>query len=334
MRLLRRLLTILAAIGLVFGIAVPAQAVDATFTLSPETGTTVYDETDWIGPLGLEAIAFVASTAESTTGIAPVFYIHRVPAGGTADASGVANALVDAWAGRMPGIADTAVVLIEMGGDSLCPTDIAVRVGSAYQPYLSPADAERLAVSDLLPVTDPGCDPYAVALAAAAQLSSATMPGPTSSPTIGADAPAVGPPFPDHIAGRWVYDYAGVFSADTIAKTQATIDAIEARTGAQIAVYTQLKPWATSASTEQDAIKLMDQWGVGRKGSTTDSSSSGTSTARSSTDRSSCTQVRASGTSSPTSSARRSSRTTWSRSSAQANSTGRCSPGSAGSTSS
>ena len=84
MRLLRRLLTILAAIGLVFGIAVPAQAVDATFTLSPETGTTVYDETDWIGPLGLEAIAFVASTAESTTGIAPVFYIHRVPAGGTA----------------------------------------------------------------------------------------------------------------------------------------------------------------------------------------------------------------------------------------------------------
>ena len=266
MRLLRRLLTILAAIGLVFGIAVPAQAVDATFTLSPETGTTVYDETDWIGPLGLEAIAFVASTAESTTGIAPVFYIHRVPAGGTADASGVANALVDAWAGRMPGIADTAVVLIEMGGDSLCPTDIAVRVGSAYQPYLSPADAERLAVSDLLPVTDPGCDPYAVALAAAAQLSSATMPGPTSSPTIGADAPAVGPPFPDHIAGRWVYDYAGVFSADTIAKTQATIDAIEARTGAQIAVYTQLKPWATSASTEQDAIKLMDQWGVGRKG--------------------------------------------------------------------
>ena len=85
-------------------------------------------------------------------------------------------------------------------------------------------------------------------------------------PALAADAPAVGPPFPDHVAGRWVYDEAGVFSADTIARTQATIDAIEARTGAQIAVYTQLKPWATTDSTEQDAIALMDQWGVGRKG--------------------------------------------------------------------
>jgi uncharacterized membrane protein YgcG len=88
----------------------------------------------------------------------------------------------------------------------------------------------------------------------------------TRQPAVEPSAPPAGPPFPDHVAGRWVYDYAGVFSPETIAKTQATIDAIEARTGAQIAVYTQLKPGATTDSTERDAIALMDQWGVGRKG--------------------------------------------------------------------
>jgi uncharacterized membrane protein YgcG len=80
------------------------------------------------------------------------------------------------------------------------------------------------------------------------------------------DPPPVGPPWPKPEDGRRVYDYAGVFSAGTIAATEAAIDRIEERTGAQIAVYTQVKPEADAASTEQDAISLMDTWGVGRKG--------------------------------------------------------------------
>lgn len=81
-----------------------------------------------------------------------------------------------------------------------------------------------------------------------------------------ADAPPVGPPWPEPEDGRRVYDFAGAFSAATIAATEAAIERIEERTGAQIAVYTQVKPGADATSTEQDAISLMDTWGVGRKG--------------------------------------------------------------------
>ena len=51
---------------------------------------------------------------------------------------------------------------------------------------------------------------------------------------------AAGPPFRDPVTGQSVYDRAGVLSADAVARTQATIDAIRARTGAEIVVYTQL----------------------------------------------------------------------------------------------
>ena len=47
-----------------------------------------------------------------------------------------------------------------------------------------------------------------------------------------------GPPFPDPEPDRAVYDFAGVFSESTIDTVEATIDEIEARTGAEVAVYT------------------------------------------------------------------------------------------------
>jgi uncharacterized membrane protein YgcG len=78
---------------------------------------------------------------------------------------------------------------------------------------------------------------------------------------------AAGPPFPDPVAGQRVYDEAGVLRAATKQQAQATIDGIEARTGAQVVVYAQLvSDDITTAQAEQDAIALMDQWGVGRKG--------------------------------------------------------------------
>ena len=75
-----------------------------------------------------------------------------------------------------------------------------------------------------------------------------------------------GPPFPPPETDRAVYDHAGVLSAATVADVEATIDAIEERTGAEIVVYTQLKPGSTTESTEADAIALVDAWGVGRLG--------------------------------------------------------------------
>jgi len=81
-------------------------------------------------------------------------------------------------------------------------------------------------------------------------------------------APPAGPPFPQPTQGQAVYDFAGVLSAATIARAEATIDAIEARTAAGIVVYTQDSGEydLTTDGTRQKAAALIDQWGVGRAG--------------------------------------------------------------------
>ena len=80
-------------------------------------------------------------------------------------------------------------------------------------------------------------------------------------------APAAGPPYPPAVDGQRVYDYAGIFSAPTVSSAEATIRDIETRSGAQIAVYTQIKPESDNLDlANADALELMNQWGVGRKG--------------------------------------------------------------------
>jgi uncharacterized membrane protein YgcG len=80
-------------------------------------------------------------------------------------------------------------------------------------------------------------------------------------------SPPAGPPYPDAVNGQRVYDYAGIFSAGEIAQAEQTIEAIQVRTGAQVAVYTQVKPQSDSLdAANADALALMNQWGVGRKG--------------------------------------------------------------------
>ncbi len=86
-------------------------------------------------------------------------------------------------------------------------------------------------------------------------------------PLLGATALAAGPPYPDPVAGQRVYDTADVFDPATIAAAEATIAGIEARTGAQVVVYSQVVgDDVSSDQAESDAQALMDQWGVGRKG--------------------------------------------------------------------
>ncbi|MFL5675891.1 MAG: TPM domain-containing protein [Chloroflexota bacterium] len=77
-----------------------------------------------------------------------------------------------------------------------------------------------------------------------------------------------GPPFPEPQTDVAVYDYAGILSTTAIADAERAIDAIEARTGAEVVVYTQDsgEDALTPAETEAKARALMDQWGVGRKG--------------------------------------------------------------------
>jgi uncharacterized membrane protein YgcG len=78
---------------------------------------------------------------------------------------------------------------------------------------------------------------------------------------------AGGPPYPDPIPGQRVYDQAGVFDDATIAAAEATIKAIQARTGSEIVVYSQAVDYGvTTDDANADAQALIDQWGVGRQG--------------------------------------------------------------------
>lgn len=80
-------------------------------------------------------------------------------------------------------------------------------------------------------------------------------------------AASPGPPFPAPEVNRAVYDTAGVFRGTTIDTVETTIDEIEARTGAEVVVYTQVWPVKLSESqTLDNALALMNQWGVGRLG--------------------------------------------------------------------
>ena len=76
----------------------------------------------------------------------------------------------------------------------------------------------------------------------------------------------VGPPFPDPVIDQTVYDNAGILSPETEATAQNIIAGIENRTGAEIVVYTQYNPGSSDESTDDDALALINQWGVGRKG--------------------------------------------------------------------
>ncbi len=86
-------------------------------------------------------------------------------------------------------------------------------------------------------------------------------------PLLAAVALAAGPPFPDPVPGQRVYDTAEIFNATTIAGAETTLHAIEARTGSQVVVYSQVVDYGvTTDEASSDAQALMDQWGVGRKG--------------------------------------------------------------------
>ena len=85
-----------------------------------------------------------------------------------------------------------------------------------------------------------------------------------------AASPPPGPPFPSPEDDRAVYDFAGIFSPDAIARAEATIDAIEARTAAEVVVYTQDSGgFPTTEETEAKARALIDRGASGGPASTT-----------------------------------------------------------------
>ena len=72
--------------------------------------------------------------------------------------------------------------------------------------------------------------------------------------------------FPDPVNGQAVYDPAGALDPPIEQALEAQIDAIEERSGAELAIYVQVDPTATADSNLAAAQALLDQWGVGRAG--------------------------------------------------------------------
>ena len=85
-------------------------------------------------------------------------------------------------------------------------------------------------------------------------------------PLAAATAMAAGPPFPDPVDDQAVYDTADVLSPDAEAQLEATIDRVEADTGAELVVYTQVDPGISEDENLSNAKALIDQWGIGRSG--------------------------------------------------------------------
>ena len=77
---------------------------------------------------------------------------------------------------------------------------------------------------------------------------------------------AAGPPFPTPTTNQAVYDTAGALQAATVSRAEQIADAIEQASGAELVVYTQVKPFISEDENLADARALMDQWGVGRAG--------------------------------------------------------------------
>ncbi len=79
---------------------------------------------------------------------------------------------------------------------------------------------------------------------------------------------ALGFTLPPSQPGRWVYDFAGIWSADTIASAQQTADRLRAQTGVEMAIVS-IPTGESSVDTstaEADAKWIMDTWGVGQAG--------------------------------------------------------------------
>jgi len=91
-----------------------------------------------------------------------------------------------------------------------------------------------------------------------------SLEAPSSTSPAAAASMLQGTRFPDPIPGLAVYDLADVLSASVEASLETEIDAIEARSGAQVVVYLQVDPTATEESNAVAARALMDQWGIGQ----------------------------------------------------------------------
>jgi uncharacterized membrane protein YgcG len=263
-RLLRAVGTALVGVALILPlVAQPAAAADPP----PERveGQRIYDDAllgDALRPTAQQLVDLMAQLH----GV-DVIVIARHRDGTVTDpdaeATATAKATIDRWG------LDNAVVLVAEAARDDCNGGIGIATAGSLPG--TNLDAGQLVDPNVRSALE-SCNPGAAAIETLGGIVTALagigLPG--GGGGAGGLAPGevpAGPPFPDPEVDRAVYDQAGVLSDETIAQAESTIDAIEARTGAEVVVYTQVRDYGvTQEQADSDAQALMDQWGVGRKG--------------------------------------------------------------------
>jgi uncharacterized membrane protein YgcG len=274
-----------AAVGALLLLGLAGAATAGQPFPTPDPTRYVWDQAGVFGAALRRSMTTTLSDLQERTGAQVVIYTQVNPqAKNRDDATADAQALLDAWA--LGGTAGDAAVIFFDFNRGLDTANVRIVGGPAFTPgridqatldgivdetmadALARADwtaaviqAEVTVSVDLVTVSttpEPGGSPAP---------GTTLAPGATP-PPVGVTGPApAGPPYPDPIAGVTVYDYANVLSPTTEASVSRTIAGIRDRTGAEVVVYTQIKPQSdTEQAAEDDAIALIDQWGVGRKG--------------------------------------------------------------------
>lgn len=247
-----RLLAAIAVMGLaITGAAgagvLPSRAAGPPFP-DPIPGRIVYDTAGVLAPQTVAQATAVAERIAQRLGIRVVVYTQLKPEATTGRAViNDATALSEQWKVGA-GFADWLVVLIDVlpdrprsivalqTGGSFIDHDRQQAVNDSMNPYLARGDFDGALLTMLLTLDD-------------------------------ATTWQAGPPFPPPVDGQAVYDTANALGSSAEARATEIIAGIRARTGAEVVVYTQIKPQSdTPDKAAADAAALGTQWGVGRLG--------------------------------------------------------------------
>jgi uncharacterized membrane protein YgcG len=263
-RSVTRALSLFAALFVAVVLALPALAA------SPEEPVpqTINDTAGLLDAGTIRTATLVADRIDEITGQRLLVFAQHADDPGPESTTARAQALLESGMAGPAGTEPGLVVLVEQD-PSGSTSEVAYAASPLFRPYVTPETLDQILDVSVRPVSAAGDLNAATIVAVARVLMEVTgeLPGGLASdPDAPPDAPPAGPPFPEPEIDRAVYDFAGVFSPETVAAVEAAIDRIEERTGAELVVYTQVVDSATTSETEDHALALINQWGVGRRG--------------------------------------------------------------------
>ncbi len=255
-----RRFVVLLALGLTLLTLVPVATVAAAGPPFPEPvgSQLVYDDAGVLQETTRSQAESMAQSIRDSAGVALVVYTQRLDNDETsaAETQAHADALLDQWRADM-------VMLADLTPDGALG-EVGLAVGERMAEHVDAADLETIR-SDMAGWLEADDLDTAVVVGVSDVLIDVWNPDDEAGGTT--DGPDPGPPFPEPVNDQAVYDFAGILSSGAIVDAEATIDAIETRTGAEVVVYTQPVDYGvTTSETEARARALIDQWGIGRAG--------------------------------------------------------------------